>query len=50
MLQSPRVNQTAEEFHQDLGLANPDELILQVEKNENLIERLNEEIGLLKRR
>ncbi|KAH0795247.1 cilia- and flagella-associated protein [Histomonas meleagridis] len=50
VLQSPRRNQTADEFKQDLGLANPDELLSEYVKNDELIDKLNEEIGLLKRR
>ena len=49
-LQNSRTTQTADDLNQDLGLANPDELLAEVEKNNELIDQLNEEISLLKRK
>ena len=42
--------ETADDINQELGLDNPDDLLADVEKNNALIDRLNEEISLLKRR
>jgi hypothetical protein len=50
VLQKSRTTQTADDLNQDLGLANPDELLAEVEKNNGLIDKLNEEIKLLKRK
>jgi hypothetical protein len=50
VLQKSRTTQTADDLNQDLGLANPDELLAEVEKNNDLIDKLNEEIKLLKRK
>ena len=49
-LQNSHSTQTADDLNQDLGLDNPDDLLADVEKNNALIDRLNEEISLLKRR
>lgn len=48
-LQNSRTTQTADDLNQDLGLDNPDDLLAEVEKNNAIIDQLNEEIGLLKR-
>jgi hypothetical protein len=50
VLQKSRTTQTADDLNQDLGLANPDELLAEVERNGELIDKLNEEIRLLKRK
>ena len=48
-LQNSHTSQMADELNQDLGLDSPDDLLADVEKNNALIDRLNEEISLLKR-
>lgn len=50
VLQNSRNAQSADELNQDLELANPDEMLQEVERNAETIERLQEEINLLKRR
>jgi WD40 repeat protein len=50
VLQNSRTTQTAEKLSQDPGLANPDELLAQVDANNQLIDKLTEEISLLKRK
>jgi hypothetical protein len=50
VLQNSRATQTADDLNQDLGLANPDDLLAEVDKNNKLIDQLNEEITLLKRK
>ncbi|OHS97734.1 WD-repeat protein [Tritrichomonas foetus] len=50
VLQNSRSTQSADDLNQDLGLQNPDELFAEVEKNNELIDRLNEEKLLLKRK
>lgn len=49
-LQKSRNSQTAEDLSQDLELTDPNELLQEVEKNNAIIEKLEEEIVLLKRR
>ena len=50
VLQNSRKTQTADDLSQDLELTDPNELLQDVEKNNEIIEKLEEEIGLLKRR
>lgn len=50
VLQNSRTTQTADELNQDLGLQDPDELLAEVEKNNELIDALNEEKRLLMRK
>jgi Pyruvate/2-oxoacid:ferredoxin oxidoreductase gamma subunit len=49
-LQKSRTTQTADDLNQDLGLANPDELLSRVDRNNHLIDKLTEEINILKRK
>jgi len=49
-LQNSRKTQTAEDLSQDLELNDPDEILKEVEANNNIIDKLQEEIRLLKRR
>jgi hypothetical protein len=50
VLQNSRTTQTADDLNQDLGLANPEDLQSQVAANNNLINKLNEEINILRRK
>lgn len=50
VLQNSRKTATADDLSQDLELTDPNELLQEVEKNNDIIEQLEEEIGLLKRR
>ncbi|OHT15877.1 hypothetical protein TRFO_13713 [Tritrichomonas foetus] len=50
VLQNSRTTQSADDLNQDLGLADPDELLADVEKNNELIDALNEEKTLLRRK
>ena len=50
VLQNSRTTQTADDLNTDLGLQDPDELLAEVEKNNELIDALNEEKAMLKRK
>ena len=50
VLQNSRSAHSTDELNQDLGLQNPDELFAEVEKNNELIDKLNEEKMILKRK
>jgi hypothetical protein len=50
VLQNSRTTQTADDLNQDLGLDNPKELLAQIDSNNELLAKLEEEIGLLKRK
>jgi len=50
VLQNSRKTQTADDLNQDLELDNPEDLLQEVEKNNEIIDKLNEEITLLRRR
>jgi Pyruvate/2-oxoacid:ferredoxin oxidoreductase gamma subunit len=50
VLQNSRTTQTADDLHQDLGLDNPKELLAQIDQNNELLAKIEEEITLLKRK
>jgi Pyruvate/2-oxoacid:ferredoxin oxidoreductase gamma subunit len=50
VLQNSRTTQTADDLHQDLGLDNPKDLLAQIDQNNELLTKIEEEITLLKRK